>query len=95
MPAVSVSDTEPQVKCNGMVYDDQKQESTYVGNVFVKTEKFEASNAAKAVYNHATKKITVYGCKEFSFTEKLIMKPGKKLAHTIEYVLGDDKAILF
>jgi lipopolysaccharide export system protein LptA len=78
-----------------MVYDDQKQESTYIGNVFLKTGQFEASDAAKAVYNHTTKKITVYDCKEFSFTEKLVMKPGKKSAHTIEYVLGDNKAILF
>lgn len=76
-------------------HNDKTKEMQFTGNVFFQSKKFEFSGADKVIYNETTKKMTVYGCRDFTIDGSVVLKNSGKLTNILEYTVGDDKVYLF
>ena len=83
-----------QYQCDKSIQDLNGQTITLMGNVTIRTDKFECQNANKVVYNRKMQKITVFGCKKFSIKGEIITVLKKTKEKRIEYSLGNDKAYI-
>ena len=80
---------------NQFAHNDQTKESQLTGNVDFQSKKFEFSGADRVIYNETNKKMTVYGCRDFTIDGKVVLKNSEKLTNILEYTIGDDKVYLF
>ena len=76
-------------------HNDTTKEMQLTENVSFTSKKFEFSGADKVIYNQATKKMTIYGCQEFTINGKVVIKNEAKLSNILEYTVGSDTVYLF
>jgi lipopolysaccharide export system protein LptA len=88
------SDNEMKFECTKIVYNDKSQETKFLENVSLKTDKVEFTSADKVIYNRVTKKMTIYGCKDFTIDGKIVTQIKKHKKNVIEYTFGDDTAYI-
>ncbi len=83
-----------QSECMKTISTPETKQITFLGNVTLKTDKFECKNATKAIYDQTLKKLTVYGCKSFSIQGEIILSQNKKIENILEYTIGDNKIFI-
>lgn len=88
------SDNEMKFECTKIVYNDKSQVTKFLENVSLKTDKVEFTNADKVIYNQVTRKMIIYGCKDFTIDGKIVTQIKKHKKNVIEYTFGSDIAYI-
>ena len=78
-----------------VVIDDKKHTMEFLKNVSLKSDKLDLKNAKRLVYHQDTKKMTIYGCKEFTINGKVVCDTEKPKKNIIEYTLGEETAYIY
>lgn len=69
--------------------------TTFMDHVNIDTGDFVVKDASLALYDETEKKITIFGCKEFSGKGHLIINGPDRQGNRIEHVLGSETIIVF
>ena len=87
----------PQMQIIGTkaVIDGKKHTVEYLKNVSFKSDMLNVKGAKRVVYNEDTKKVTIYGCKEFTINGKVVCDTKKPKKNIIEYTLGEETAYIY